>query len=279
MIPFHKIYLKIFSSLDFDIEQNLLEELKGQNVTRFLSIKRSWIYALKLSSLVIFSVILLAINSVLSFVYFEHFLGGFLIPFSYLIVWFFLLGDTFWYMFSYKKTHKNPCIEYDIHTIIQRNKKVNTNFIRFFNISVFTSVLLWVTFLETLIFLVFIYNWNYTYILFLEMFLTIVAGIIIAKHRMLSMNLELDFWLAIPGYVYVIDQTWLLSSKQSILGQNIKTVEWVYTGILGSILWYGDLKIYLEWNIPMEKWIITLDYIKNPRKTVDLINNILELWT
>lgn len=279
MIPFHKIYLKLFSSLDFDIERNLLNDFKKQEIWKFLSIKRSWIYALKLSFIIIFAVLLLVINSILGVTYFEHFLGAVLIPASFMIVSIFLLSDTLWYMYVYKKTHMQPFIETNIDLIIERNERVNKNFIRFFNISIFTSILLLITLLEALIFILFFYNGDYIYIIFIEIFLTIAASILVVKHRRLSMNLELDFWFVIPWYVYVIDQTWLLSSKQSIMWQNIKTVEGVYTWLLGSLLWYGDIKIYLEGNMPHEKGVITLDYIRNPRKTVDHINNILELWT
>lgn len=279
MIPFHKIYLKLFSSLDFNIEKNLLSDFKKQKIWRFLSIKRSWIYALKLSFIIFFVVFLLIINSILGIAYFDHFLGAVLIPASFMLVSLFLLSDTLWYMYVYKRTHSHPCIENDIDKIIERNDRVNKNFIRFFNISVFTSLLLVITLWETIFFILFFYEGNYLYILFIEIFLTIIANALIVKHRRLSMNLELDFWLAIPWYVYVIDQTWLLSSKQSIMWQNIKTIEGVYTWILGSLLWYGDIKIYLEGNMPLEKGVVTLNYIKNPRKTVDLINNILELWT
>jgi len=89
------------------------------------------------------------------------------------------------------------------------------------------------------------------------------------------MNLELDFWLVVPGRVYIIDQTGLLSSKQSIVAQNIKTVEWIYPSLWSSVFWFGNIKFFLEGNIPQEKWIITLDYIKHPRKTIDLINKTL----
>jgi hypothetical protein len=57
MIPFHKIYLKIFSSLDFDIERKLLLELKSDGVRQFLPIKRSWIYALKLSFIALLGIV------------------------------------------------------------------------------------------------------------------------------------------------------------------------------------------------------------------------------
>jgi hypothetical protein len=59
------------------------------------------------------------------------------------------------------------------------------------------------------------------------------------------------------------------------MAQNIKTIEWAYNSIFWSLLRYGDVKIFLEWNMPQEKGIVTLDYAKAPRNTVDLINNIL----
>jgi len=63
MIPFHKIYLKIFGSLDFDIEKELLLQMKREEVKTFLSIKRSWLYGVLLSCIILFAILLLLINA------------------------------------------------------------------------------------------------------------------------------------------------------------------------------------------------------------------------
>lgn len=275
MIPFHKLYLKIFSSLDFDIEKNLLLGLKTEWVQSFLSIKRSWIYALKISMVALLWVVFLLVNAYIGFSYFESFFARIILPVSYIIISLLLLFDTFWYIFSYRKTHMYSWIESDVDALIVRNQQVNINFIKFFNISVLLSCILAILFIETCIFLVFFYSWDAHFLIVLELLFNIFSGLLIMKHRRLSMNLELDFWLAVPGKVYIIDQTGLLSSKQSIVAVNIKTVEGVYHSIFWSILWYGDIKFFLEWNIPDQKGVITLDYISNPRKTVDLINKTL----
>ena len=276
MIPkFHKLYLKIFNSLDFDVEKKLLLELQDEWVEKFLPIKRSWIYALKLSFIALLGIALMLVNAYIGIVYFESFFAKIILPASYLIISILLFFDTIWYMFSYKKTHKNIWISQDTKELIQKNDIVNKNFIKFFNISVLVSFFLLLILLETIIFLVFFYSWEQIALKMLELWINIFAGFTIVKHRRLSMNLELDFWLAVSGKVYIIDQTGLLSSKQSIVAVNIKTVEWVYHSILGSILGYWDVKFFLEWNIPDQKWVITLDYISNPRKTVDLINKTL----
>lgn len=276
MIPkFHKLYLKIFSSLDFDVEKKLLLELQEEWVDRFLPIKRSWIYALKLSFIAILGIILMLLNAYIGINYFESFFATIILPVSYIIISILLFFDTFWYMFSYRKTHKNIGISTDTQLLIEKNDIVNKNFIKFFNISVLVSCFLILILIETLIFLLFFYAGDQIWLKGLELAINIFAGFIVMKHRRLSMNLELDFWLAVPGKVYIIDQTGLLSSKQSIVAVNIKTVEGVYKNMLGSILWYGDIKFFLEGNIPDQKWVITLDYISNPRKTVDLINKTL----
>ena len=275
MIPFHKLYLKIFSSLDFDVEKKLLHDLKKEGIESYLPIKRSWIYALKLSFIALIGVILMLINAYIWVTYFESFIASILIPVSYFVISLLFFIDTFWYMFSYKNTHKNIGISQHCEKLIQKNDIVNKNFIRFFNISVFVSLTLIIIFIETLIFLFFFYQWEQFLLLTWELILNVLAGICVFKHRRLSMNLELDFWMVIPWRVFIIDQTWLLSSKQSIVAVNIKTVEWVYNSLFGSVFWYGDIKFFLEGNIPWQKWIICLDYVSNPRKTVDGINKML----
>ncbi len=275
MFPFHKIYLRLFSSLDFDIEKKLLSDLKSEWVTQFLSIKRSWIYALKISSIALLGAFFLFSNALIALNYFDGVFWSIVLPISYIVLWMVILYDTFWYLWSYRTTHWENTIEDDIDTLIKRNYVVNKNFIRFFNISVFVSLFLIVTLLETLVFSIFFYDGDNISFILLEIFFNIFAGICIFKHRRLSMNLELDFWLVVPWKVYVIDQTWLLSSKQSIVAQNIKTIEWAYRSIFSSLFSYGDIKIFLEWNIPQEKGIVTLDYAKDPRNTVDLINKVL----
>ena len=276
MIPkFHTLYLKIFNSLDFDVEKKLLLEMKQEWVEKFLPIKRSWIYALKLSLIALLGILFMLINAYIGINYFESFFARVVLPASYIIISILLFVDTFWYMFSYRKTHKNISISTDTDLMIQKNDIVNKNFIKFFNISVLVSCFLVLILFETLLFLIFFYSGDQIMLKALELGINIFAGFIVMKHRRLSMNLELDFWLAVPGKVYIIDQTGLLSSKQSIVAVNIKTVEWVYKNILWSILWYWDVKFFLEGNIPDQKWVITLDYISNPRKTVDLINKTL----
>lgn len=276
MIPkFHKLYLKIFSSLDFDVEKKLLLELQQDGIEKFLPIKRSWIYALKLSFIALLGIALMLINAYIGVSYFESFFATVILPVSYIIISILLFIDTFWYMFSYRKTHKNIQISWDTKTLIEKNDIVNKNFIKFFNISVLVSCFLILVLIETLIFLLFFYSGEQIMLILLELVINIFAGFIVMKHRRLSMNLELDFWLAVLWKVYIIDQTGLLSSKQAIVAVNIKTVEWVYHSIVGSMLWYWDVKFFLEWNIPDQKWVITLDYISSPRTTVDLINKTL----
>jgi len=264
-----------FHNLDFDVEKKLLLELQRDWVETFLPIKRSWIYALKLSCIALIGIMFMLINAYIGINYFESFFAKVILPISYIIISILLLIDTFWYMFSYKKTHKNISVSISTYDMIQKNEIVNKNFIKFFNISVLVSCFLFLILLETFIFLLFFYSGDQIALKILELWLNIFAGFIVMKHRRLSMNLELDFWLAVPWKVYIIDQTGLLSSKQSIVAVNIKTVEWVYHSMLWSILWYWDIKFFLEWNIPDQKWVITLDYISNPRKTVDLINKTL----
>lgn len=275
MIPFHKIYLKIFSSLDFDIEKKLLLELKSDGVRQFLPIKRSWIYALKLSFIALLGIVFMLGGAYIWNIYSVSFFAKYIIPLSYILISILLFVDTFWYMYSYKKTHNSESISNNADELIEKNDLVNKNFIRFFNISVLVSCFLILILFETIIFLLFFYSGDQVLLKILEILINIFAGFIIIKHRRLSMNLELDFWLAVPWKIYIIDQTGLLSSKQSIVAVNIKTIEWVYQSILSSVLRYGDIKFFLEWNIPGQKGIITLDYIRHPRKTVDLINKIL----
>jgi len=275
MIPFHKLYLKIFSSLDFDVEKKLLAEFKADDIESFLPIKRSWFYALKLSIIALLAIIFMLINAYVWVVFFESFFAWVFIPASYAILSILFFADTFWYMYTYKKTHKNIGISSHCELLMEKNKVVNQNFIKFFNISVLVSLVLILILIETIIFLVFFYQGEQTLLLWWEMILNIIAGFCIFKHRRLSMNLELDFWFVIPWKVYIIDQTWLLSSKQSIVAVNIKTVEWVYNSILGSMLGYGEVRFFLEGNIPWQKWMVVLDYISSPRKTVDGINKVL----
>jgi hypothetical protein len=274
-LKFHRLYLKIFSSLDFDIEKKLLIELRDEWVVNFLPIKRSWIYALKLSFIALLGIFLMIINAYIWNVYFESIFAKYILPASYIVISLLLLFNTFWYMFYYRKTHKDIWISTDANILIEKNDVVNRNFIKFFNISVLVSCFLIVLLIETLVFLIFFYSGDQILLKLLELWINIFAGFIITKHRRLSMNLELDFSLAVPWKVYIIDQTWLLSSKQSIVAMNIKTVEWVYNSIFGSMLWYWDVKFFLEWNMPDQKWVIRLDYISNPRETVDLINKTL----
>lgn len=275
MFPFHKIYLYLFSSLDFDVERKLLLELKNKNIKQFLSIKRSWIYALKISFIAYIGILLLLLNAGIWMLNFDSFFAKWVLPISYVVVALVLFYDTIWYIWSYKKTHKESKIEVDIDEVIRKNDMVNKNFIKFFNISVFVSFSLIIILLETVIFILFFYSGDNMMLIGWEAFLNLIAWICIFKHRRLSMNLELDFWLVVPWNVYIIDQTGLLSSKQSVMAQNIKTIEGAYNSIFASLLRYGDIKIFLEWNIPQEKGIITLDYAKTPRKTIDLMNNIL----
>lgn len=275
MFPFHKFYLKMFHSLDFDVENKLLHELETQWVTKFLTIKRSWIYWLKISLLSFFAIFLLLINTYISFMHFESIFMRIFIPASFLIICWLLLYDTISYLLFYKNNHKKSSIQTDTDMLIRKSRLVNKYFIKFFNLSVFINLFLFFILLEAVIFMIFFYQGDKFYFLILEIVLILFASFLIFKHRILAMNLELDFWLVVPWSFYVINQTGLLSSKQIITAVNIKTIEWVYNNTLQSILWYWDIKIFLEWNIPAAQGIIKLDYIKKPNNIVDLINKVL----
>jgi lipopolysaccharide/colanic/teichoic acid biosynthesis glycosyltransferase len=275
MIPFHKAYLKIFHSLNFSAEQELLEELQQEWIKNFLIIKRSWIYGLKLFGLILIATILLFIQGFIFIEYFNSFFTNIILSGSLLIIWLLLLYDSIWYLWSYKNNHSEAYIEENISFLIKKNNKVNRKFIRFFNISVFTSFLLILVLLEILIFSTIFYTWEQIALVFLEVFLILFTYFLVSTHRKLIMNLELDFSLVVPGSFYVVNQKWVLSWRQCIIPQNIKTVEGKYSSTMWSILWYGDIKIFLEWNIPQAQWLIKLDHIQYPEKVVNFVNKVL----
>lgn len=275
MIAFHKIYLKIFHSLNFSTEQQLLEELEQDGITEFLIIKRSWIYWLKLFGFVFIAILLLFTQVFIFIEYFSSFFTNVIISGSLLIVWFLLLYDSIWYLWAYKKSHSQSYIETNISTLIQNNNIVNKKFIRFFNLSVFINLLLLLILWEILIFTTVFYSWEQLFLIIIEIFLILIIYFLISTHRKLIMNLELDFSLVIPKSFYIINQKGVLSGKQCIIPQNIKTIEWKYSTRIWSVLWYGDIKIFLEWNIPQAQWLVKLDHVRHPEKVVNLINKVL----
>ena len=88
------------------------------------------------------------------------------------------------------------------------------------------------------------------------------------------MDLEMDYNIVIPGKIFFVNQSGMLSSSQAVEGEKVKTVAAKYPGWLASFFQYGTIEIMTEGG-ESNLGTTTMYYVPHPTDTAGLIQTLL----
>lgn len=89
-------------------------------------------------------------------------------------------------------------------------------------------------------------------------------------------DLEMDFNMVVPGKIFFVNQTGVLSSVQSIESGKIKTVRSLFPNKIASFFNYGTIDILTEGDTTDMLGTMTMYYVTDPDGVVASIQTILK---
>ena len=278
MIPFHLLYSWLFKSFRISGETELIDRLITEWTQNIMVVKRSWIFWIFIlwMPMIILSLswvsIFIAIYSIkVEFIKNTIIAGNILISLI-------LIVSSIRYIIHFREIHGNTEISTDIHKLRSNLNLWDIYFIRFFNWSITNQIVLFLTIIIELS-LVFIYQnqlWDHIWILTIDTGIMILEMIFLRLYRKRMIDLEMDYNVIIPGKIFFVNQSWVLSSIQSIEGDKIKTVRSLFPSKIASFFNYWTVDILTEGDDVAMIWTMSMYYVTNPDNIVTNIQSLLD---
>lgn len=280
MLPMHKIYSSIFKTFTIDWDTKIISELKKDKIKNAIVIKRSWIYWLMASWVLLATIILTVINIYNSYQLFQT---DWL---RYTIIWVLafsclsLVLSSLAYLYNFKQLYNDDNKIMPVSFIEEELQQWDHLFTRFFN-SITTNI-----FLFTLLVIFHVVHlwmnfawWNFSikdiWFTILDVWLLIAQLYLMRKYRRTMINLEMDFNVVLPGRIIFVNQSNMMSSTQSLLSDKIKTIKSDTTNFFLSFFNLGKVTVLTEWD-QGAVGIMEMHYVANPWNTVKNISKVMD---
>jgi len=278
MIPFDKIYSWLFKSFNISGETEMIDRLITKNkIQEIMVIKRSWIFALFMLWIPIVILILsglsiwIAIDSIQIPIFRNTLVIGNILM-SCILIW-----STISYIAYYSSIHQEAHIVRDMKKLKDELALGDRYFRSFFNWSI-TNQLILVLIIVAEIFLVLIYGkllWWHFWVLVADTFVIILEIAFLRHFRKKMMDLEMDYNIVIPGKIFFVNQSGILSNVHTVEANKIKTVQSLFPSKIASFFNYGSIHILTEGDTQMMMGTMSMHYVTNPDGVVASIQTLV----
>ena len=86
----------------------------------------------------------------------------------------------------------------------------------------------------------------------------------------------MDYNIVVPGKIFFVNQSWVLSSIQSIESSKIKTVRSIFPNKIASFFNYGTIDVLTEGDTQMMMGTMSMYFVTDPDGVVASIQNLLK---
>lgn len=278
MIPFHIIYSWLFKSFRINGETELLDRLVRDGYKEFIIIKRSWIFALFTLWIPLVILTLWWISIYIAYYSID------IEPIKYTIISSNILLNTiliisgFNYIRHFREIYGIPRIIDHPNELREQLAEGDYYFTKFFNWSITNQVLLFLTILAEIVLMI-LYRSHlgeHMWVLTTDIFVMLMAILFLKMYRKRMMDLEMDYNIVVPGKIFFVNQSWVLSSVQSIESSKIKTVRSIFPSKIASFFNYGTIDVLTEWDTQMMMGTMSMYYVTDPDGVVASIQKLLK---
>lgn len=279
MIPFHSIYSWLFNSFRIAGETNLIDRLISDGYEKILIIKRSWIFALYVlwMPVVILSLSAVSIWIALYSLSSSGIQYGIII--GNLMMSTILIVSSWNYIRHFREIQSSAKISTDLVSLRQDLSLGDNYFISFFNWSVTNQLILSLTILIE-IGLIFVYRsrlWEHFWVLATDIVIICMEIVFLRMYRKRMMDLEMDYNIVVPGKIYFVNQSGVLSAIQTIESDKIKTVKSSFPSKIASFFNYGTVDVLTEWDSEVMLGTMSMYFVTDPDGIVTNIQSLLDI--
>ncbi|MDD2516147.1 MAG: hypothetical protein PHO80_05385 [Candidatus Gracilibacteria bacterium] len=276
LINFARIYEKLFKSFSIYGDTNVVKELEENGIPYLMIIKRSWIFGLIISRILVVIFIIMLMNCYLVYKNFGN------NTVTYVIIGILVFNILFWiysvwsYLMRFKKIYGEKNIILKIKDLEEKLTKGDIAFERFFNQTIFNYILLF------LITIYIVSNFIITGKVLKEGFwalaniaLFIIQIFLASGMKKRFIDMQMDFNIITPKRVLFYNQSGMLMESQSIETRKIKTITCSYPNFIFSFFNLGNLAVSTEGDETARKEF-SMFYVSSPVETVEEINSLIK---
>ncbi len=189
-----------------------------------------------------------------------------------------LIVSSVVYIHHFHTVHSKAQI-FEDHTALRAKLELgDTYFTRFFNWTITNQVILFIAIVLEIIFMILYRNvlWDHIWVLSTDLLVMFSEIVFLRIFRKKMIDLEMDFNMVVPGKIFFVNQTGVLSSVQSIESGKIKTVRSLFPNKIASFFNYGTIDILTEGDTTDMLGTMTMYYVTDPDGVVASIQTILK---
>ncbi len=280
----YNIYKTLFKWFIIEKDYNILSKLKNDGVTQLMIIKKSWIFGL-LISWVLLVTVTIGIFNIIAIYDLSVFIKTSIL--LYIIIWIIiysivsLILNSVLFLIHFKRTYWNLNATKDIDSVINEVKIGDKLFKKFFSnvtINIFIFIFATIFYVSIIIFLYSYWKIGWVKEIFfvvLNIFLFIIQILLMNHYRRRMINFDMTYDMVIPWEMFFISQKWFISEVKTIEADIIRTIDWKYgDNFLYGFLDLGTIEIITIWWLE-QLWTIDMTFINKPEETAINIKDIL----
>ncbi len=277
MIPFHRIYSWLFKSFQIAGETKIITRLSDEWYKRIMIIKRSWIFALFVLWIPIVILLLSYISIWIVVMSVSIVIIQYIVIIGNILMSTILVLSSWNYISHFREIQSSAIVSNDLGVLTDNLNTGDTYFINFFNWSITNQLILLLTLLLEIYFIVSMQSAigaNF-WILTTDILIILLEIIFLKMYRKRMMDLEMDYNIVVPGKMYFVNQSWVLSSIQTIESDKIKTVRSSFPSRIASFFNYGTVDVLTEWDTQAMIGTMSMYYVTDPDTVVANIQSLL----
>lgn len=281
-IPFHKFYEYFNSSFDMELDQKMIETVKKKKVPRAMIIKRSYVFAIFISWVLLVTIALSVLNvyNTINILWLTSISWGIIIGFL-TISCILLLKASIQYIVGFAKTYGRTNDVHPVEVITEELAKGDEKFRTFFNqisLNIMLFYLLIAFNIWHIVFNIFFAN-NTDFSSIAYGFFDIVClwAQIYTMHyyRKRMIDLEMDFNVIVPGEILFVNQSWMTNAVQSLDSDKIKTIKKSTAGMFAQFFNLWSVSVLTEGD-QGAIGIMEMYYVDDAWKTVEKMKLLIK---
>ena len=189
-----------------------------------------------------------------------------------------LIFSSLSYIHHFKSIHGEPEIIKDATKLRDELAIWDKYFQNFFNWSITNQWILFGIIIAEII-LIMVYGkriGEHFWFLLSDTLVILIEIGLLRKFRKRMMDLEMDYNVFVPGKIFFVNQSGILSTIQTIDGDKVKTVQSIFPSKIASFFNYGTVHVLTEWDTAMIG-TMNMYYVTNPDKAVAHIQELISI--
>ena len=241
-------------------------------------IKRSWIFALFLLWIPIVILGLSGMSIWIAYDSIDVIVIKYTLISGNLLMSLILVVSSITYIRHFRRVHGEPSIINDPQSLSDNLAQGDRYFRSFFNWSITNQfILVGIIFAEIVLLLLYGKQvGEHFWILATDTFVILLEVFFLRHFRKRMMDLEMDYNVIVPGKIFFVNQSGVLSTVQTIESDKIKTVQSLFPNKLASFFNFGTINVLTEGDTQAMMGTMSMYYVTNPDGVVASIQSLLD---